>query len=153
MGNPMLYKKNRVNLPSNFGKDLTQARIRMNISQNRLAKKLGIQQGLISSVERGLTKSLTKPVYHSLINVLDTHLPISLRPKKNNEARELFKEVDPILQKSIEETSVQEKQESPEEMIMPHVLERLNKLGLQQEAIQSLLMLMYSDMKDLKRRN
>ena len=152
MGNPMLYKKNRVNLPSNFGKDLTQARIRMNISQNRLAKKLGIQQGLISSVERGLTKSLTKPVYHSLINVLDTHLPISLRPKKNNEARELFKEVDPILQKSIEETSVQEKQESPEEMIMPHVLERLNKLGLQQEAIQSLLMLMYSDMKDLKRR-
>jgi hypothetical protein len=75
-----------------------------------------------------------------------------LRPKKDNEARELFKEIDPILQKSIEETSVQEKQESPEEMIMPHVLERLDKLGLQQEAIQSLLMLMYSDMQDLKRR-
>lgn len=148
MGNPMLYKKNRVNLPPNFAKDMTQARIRMNLSQNRLAKKLGIQQGLISSVERGLTKSLTKPVYHSLVNVLD------LKKKQEfDEARELFKEVDPILQKSAKETKVQEKQESPEEMIMPHVLERLDKLGLQQEAIQSLLMLMYSDMKDLKRRN
>lgn len=148
MGNPMLHKKNRVNLPPNFAKDMTQARIRMNLSQNRLAKKLGIQQGLISSVERGLTKSLTKPVYHSLVNILD------LKKKQEfDEARELFKGVNPFIQKAAEEIKVQEESKSPEEMIMPHVLERLDKLGLQQEAIQSLLMLMYSDMKDLKRRN
>ena len=147
MGNPMLYRKNRVNLPSNFGKDLTQARIRMNISQNRLAKKLGIQQGLISSVERGLTKSLTKPVYHSLVNILDLK-----KKEESDEARELFKGVNPFIKKAAEEIKVQEETKSPEEMIMPHVLERLDKLGLQQEAIQSLLMLMYSDMQDLKRR-
>lgn len=147
MGNPMLHKKNRVNLPPNFAKDMTQARIRMNLSQNRLAKKLGIQQGLISSVERGLTKSLTKPVYHSLVNILD------LKKKQEfDEARELFKGVNPFIQKAAEEIKVQEESKSPEEMIMPHVLERLDKLGLQQEAIQSLLMLMYSDMQDLKRR-
>lgn len=147
MGNPMLYKKNRVNLPPNFAKDMTQARIRMNLSQNRLAKKLGIQQGLISSVERGLTKSLTKPVYHSLVNILD------LKKKQEfDEARELFKGVNPFIQKAAEEIKVQEEPKSPEEMMMPHVLERLDKLGLQQEAIQSLLMLMYSDMQDLKRR-
>lgn len=188
MGNPVLLKKNRVNVTSRFVRDMISTRESKGISQSRLSKLTGIQQGSLSALENGKIKSLTKIGYLSIMNALGMKDPgkespiVSTIKRRLNEQEsktksifsrlqspnniweeesKMFESIDPVLNESAKEIELKEENKMTREEFQKEMegkdteelLRRLNSLQTKLDAIQSLVILMMSNLQDLKKLN
>ena len=191
MGNPVLLKKNRVNVTSRFVRDMISIRESKGISQSRLSKLTGIQQGSLSALENGKIKSLTKIGYLSIMNALGMKDPgkespiVSTIKRRLNEQEsktkslfsrlrspnniwedwedesKMFESTDSVLNESAKEIELKEENKMTREEFQKEMegknteelLRRLNSLQTKLDAIQSLVILMMSNLQDLKKLN
>ena len=188
MGNPVLLKKNRVNVTSRFVRDMISIRESKGISQSRLSKLTGVQQGSLSALENGKIKSLTKIGYLSIMNALGMKDPSKespivstikrrlneqesktkslfsrLRSPSNiwEEESKMFESIDPVLNESAKEIELKEENKMTREEFQKEMegkdteelLRRLNSLQIKLDAIQSLVILMMSNLQDIKKLN
>ena len=188
MGNPVLLKKNRVNVTSRFIRDMISIRESKGISQTRLSKLTGVQQGSLSALENGKIKSLTKIGYLSIMNALGMKDPgkespiVSTIKRRLNEQEsktksvfsrlqspssvwedesKMFESIDPVLNESAKEIELKEENKMTREEFQKEMegkdteelLRRLNSLQTKLDAIQSLVILMMSNLQDLKKLN
>ena len=188
MGNPVLLKKNRVNVTSRFIRDMISTRESKGISQSRLSKLTGVQQGSLSALENGKIKSLTKIGYLSIMNALGMKDPgkespiVSTIKRRLNEQEsktksvfsrlqspssvwedesKMFESMDPVLNESAKEIELKEENKMTREEFQKEMqgkdteelLRRLNSLQTKLDAIQSLVILMMSNLQDLKKLN
>lgn len=190
MGNPVLLKKNRVNVTSRFVRDMISTRESKGISQSRLSKLTGVQQGSLSALENGKIKSLTKIGYLSIMNALGMKDPgkespiVSTIKRRLNEQEsktksifsrlqspqnvwddfkedEMFESIDPVLNESAKEIELKEEKKMTREEFQKEIegkdteelLRRLNSLQTKLDAIQSLVILMMSNLQDMKKLN
>jgi len=188
MGNPVLLKKNRVNVTSRFVRDMISTRESKGISQTRLSKLTGIQQGSLSALENGKIKSLTKIGYLSIMNALGMKDPgkespiVSTIKRRLNEQEsktksifsrlqspnniweeesKMFESIDPVLNESAKEIELKEENKMTREEFQKEMegkdteelLRRLNSLQTKLDAIQSLVILMMSNLQDIKKLN
>jgi transcriptional regulator with XRE-family HTH domain len=188
MGNPVLLKKNRVNVTSRFIRDMISTRESKGISQSRLSKLTGVQQGSLSALENGKIKSLTKIGYLSIMNALGMKDPgkespiVSTIKRRLNEQEsktksvfsrlqspssvwedesKMFESIDPVLNESAKEIELKEENKMTREEFQKEMqgkdteelLRRLNSLQTKLDAIQSLVILMMSNLQDLKKLN
>ena len=191
MGNPVLLKKNRVNVTSRFVRDMISIRESKGISQSRLSKLTGVQQGSLSALENGKIKSLTKIGYLSIMNALGMKDPskespiVSTIKRRLNEQEsktkslfsrlrspnniwedwedesKMFESTDSVLNESAKEIELKEENKMTREEFQKEMegkdteelLRRLNSLQTKLDAIQSLVILMMSNLQDLKKLN
>lgn len=188
MGNPVLLKKNRVNVTSRFVRDMISIRESKGISQTRLSKLTGVQQGSLSALENGKIKSLTKIGYLSIMNALGMKDPgkesptVSTIKRRLNEQEsktksifsrlqspnniwedesKMFESTDSVLNESAKEIELKEENKMTREEFQKEMegkdteelLRRLNSLQTKLDAIQSLVILMMSNLQDLKKLN
>tara|TARA_S200002703_G_scaffold45841_1_gene39914 strand:+ start:549 stop:1115 length:567 start_codon:yes stop_codon:yes gene_type:complete len=188
MGNPVLLKKNRVNVTSRFVRDMISIRESKGISQSRLSKLTGVQQGSLSALENGKIKSLTKIGYLSIMNALGMKDPgkespiVSTIKRRLNEQEsktksifsrlqspnniwedesKMFESIDPVLNESAKEIELKEENKMTREEFQKEMegkdteelLRRLNSLQTKLDAIQSLVILMMSNLQDIKKLN
>ncbi|MGA1712813.1 MAG: helix-turn-helix domain-containing protein [bacterium] len=191
MGNPVLLKKNRVNVTSRFVRDMISTRESKGISQSRLSKLTGVQQGSLSALENGKIKSLTKIGYLSIMNALGMKDPgkesptVSTIKRRLNEQdsktksifsrlrspnniwegwedeSKMFESTDSVLNESAKEIELKEEKKMTREEFQKEMegkdteelLRRLNSLQTKLDAIQSLVILMMSNLQDLKKLN
>jgi len=191
MGNPVLLKKNRVNVTSRFIRDMISTRESKGISQSRLSKLTGVQQGSLSALENGKIKSLTKIGYLSIMNALGMKDPskespiVSTIKRRLNEQEsktkslfsrlrspnniwedwedesKMFESTDSVLNESAKEIELKEENKMTREEFQKEMegkdteelLRRLNSLQIKLDAIQSLVILMMSNLQDIKKLN
>ena len=191
MGNPVLLKKNRVNVTSRFVRDMISTRESKGISQSRLSKLTGVQQGSLSALENGKIKSLTKIGYLSIMNALGMKDPskespiVSTIKRRLNEQEsktkslfsrlrspnniwedwedesKMFESTDSVLNESAKEIELKEENKMTREEFQnemegkdtEELLRRLNSLQIKLDAIQSLVILMMSNLQDIKKLN